>query len=82
LNVSFDPFLQIRKPKLENLELIFMKLTTEFMGIHSEYQLFRGLKNTFLDGLMSFLSIIKESVFSFLKLNVKYVEMLNMLNLK
>jgi hypothetical protein len=32
LNVSFDSFLQIRKPKLSNLELIVMNLTAEFMG--------------------------------------------------
>ncbi len=52
LNVSFDSFLQIRKPKLGNLELIAMNLTAEFMGIHSECQLFRDIENTFLDGLI------------------------------
>ena len=52
LNVSFDSFLQIRKPKLSNLELISMNLTAEFMGIHSECQLFRDIQNTFLDGLI------------------------------
>jgi hypothetical protein len=52
LNVSFDSFLQIRKPKLSNLELIAMNLAAEFMGIHSECQLFRDIPNTFLDGLI------------------------------
>jgi len=52
LNVSLDSFLQIRKPKLTNLELIAMNLTAEFMGIHSECQLFRDIKNTFLDELI------------------------------
>ncbi len=52
LNVSFDSPLQIRKPKLGNLELIAMNLTAEFMGIHSECQLFRDIKNTYLDELI------------------------------
>lgn len=51
LNVFFDSLLQIRKPKLGNLELIAMNLIAEFMGIHFECQLFRDIKNTFLDGL-------------------------------
>lgn len=52
LNISLDSFQQIRKPKLGNLELIAMNITAEYMGIHSELQLFRDVKNTFLEGLV------------------------------
>jgi hypothetical protein len=34
---------QIRKPKLSDLELIGIDLTAEYMGIDSEYELFRML---------------------------------------
>ena len=52
LNISLDSFQQIRKPKLGNLELITMNITAEYMGIHSELQLFRDIKNTDLEGLI------------------------------
>jgi hypothetical protein len=52
LNVSFNSFLQISKPKLNNLELIAINLTAEFMEIHSEWHLFRDIQSTFLDGLI------------------------------
>ena len=52
LNISLDSFQQIRKPKLGNLELIAMNITAEYMGIHSELQLFRDIKNTDLEGLI------------------------------
>lgn len=52
LNVSFDSMLQIRKPKLDNLDLIAMNLTAEFMGIHSECQLFRDIRHTYLHPLI------------------------------
>jgi hypothetical protein len=52
LNVSFDPMFQIRKPKLGNLDLIAMNLTAEFMGIHSECQLFRDIRYTYLHPLI------------------------------
>lgn len=45
-------FPQIRKPRLSNIELIAMNLTSEYMGINSECQLFRVLTNTCLDGLI------------------------------
>ena len=45
--ISFD-FKQIRKPKLNNLELIAMNLTAEYMGINSECQLFRDISSTYL----------------------------------
>jgi hypothetical protein len=45
-------FQQIRKPKLGNLELIVMNITAEYMGICSELQLFRDIKNTFLESLI------------------------------
>jgi virulence-associated protein VapD len=52
MNISLDSFQQIRKPKLGNLELIAMNLTSEYMGINSELQLFRDIKNTILDGMI------------------------------
>jgi hypothetical protein len=52
LNISIDMFQQIRKPKLGNLELIAMNITAEYMGINSELQLFRDIKNSFLEGLI------------------------------
>jgi hypothetical protein len=52
LNISLDSFQQIRKPKLGNLELIAMNITAEYMGIHSELQLFRDIKNTSLEDLI------------------------------
>lgn len=64
LNVSFDEFIQIRKPKLGNLELIGMNLTAEFMGIHSECQLFRDIKATYLA------SLIERSVYNRRKRNL------------
>ncbi|MCC5923404.1 MAG: hypothetical protein JJT77_06445 [Crocinitomicaceae bacterium] len=51
-NISLDLFRQIRKPKLGNLELIAMNLTAEYMGVHSELQLFRDIQSTSLDGLI------------------------------
>jgi hypothetical protein len=52
MNISLDSFQQIRKPKLGNLELIAMNLTSEYMGINSELQLFRDIRNTILDGMI------------------------------
>lgn len=52
LNISFDSFHQVRKPKLGNLELIAMNITAEYMGIHSELQLFRDIKGTALESLI------------------------------
>ncbi len=52
LNISLDSLHQIRKPKLGNLELISMNITAEYMGICSELQLFRDVKNTVLEGLI------------------------------
>ena len=45
--IVFD-FVQIRTPKLGNLEIIAMNLTAEYMGINSECQLFRVISNTYL----------------------------------
>ena len=45
-------FKQIRKPKLNNIELIAMNLTAEYMSIDSECQLFRVISNTYLDTLI------------------------------
>jgi hypothetical protein len=52
IDVKTTVFPQIRKPKLSNIELIAMNLTSEYMGINSECQLFRVLTNTYLDGLI------------------------------
>ena len=46
--INFDDFLQIRTPKLSNLELIASNLTSEFKQIDSECQLFREIENTYL----------------------------------
>lgn len=43
-------FLQRRKPKLTDLELVAVGLTAEFMSIDSECQLFRDLKGCPIDG--------------------------------
>lgn len=45
-------FVQIRKPKLSNIEIIAMNLTAEYMSINSECQLFRVISDTYLDGLI------------------------------
>lgn len=50
LNVHISCFHQIRKPKLNNIELIAMNLTAEYMSIDSECQLFRLINGTYLDG--------------------------------
>ena len=49
-----DPycFVQIRKPKLSNLELIAMNITAEYMSINSECQLFRIIPDSYLDDLI------------------------------
>jgi hypothetical protein len=52
LNISLNSFQQICKPKLGNIELIAMNITAGYMGIHSELQLFRNIKNTALEGLI------------------------------
>lgn len=43
--IDFSDIHQIRKPKLTNLELIAMNLSAEYLGIDSECQLFRAIKN-------------------------------------
>ena len=48
LSINFDDFLQIRTPKLSNLELIALNLTAEFKQIDSECQLFRELQGSYL----------------------------------
>ncbi len=40
------------KPKLSDLELITLNITAEYCGVDSEYQLFRDLKGTSLNGLI------------------------------
>lgn len=52
LDVKAETFVQIRKPKLGNLEIISMNLTSEYMGIDSECQLFRLIRGTYLEGLI------------------------------
>src|SRR5699024_4325795 len=40
---------QIRKPKLSDMELVALNITSEYMSINSELQLFRHLKGTVLE---------------------------------
>jgi len=47
-DICSEPFMQIRKPRLTNLELICLNLTAEYMGIDSENQLFRVISSTYL----------------------------------
>ena len=47
--INYNPYLQIRLPKLSNMECIALALTAEFMSIDSENQLFRMLKGTILE---------------------------------
>ena len=46
--INFDDFLQIRVPKLSNIELIALNITSEFKQIDSECSLFREIENTYL----------------------------------
>ncbi len=50
IGTNSESFLQIRKPKLSNLEIIAMNLTAEYMSIDSECQLFRLIQGTILEG--------------------------------
>jgi len=52
LHVNQNIFLQVRKPKLSNIEVVAISLTSEYMGIDSECQLFRVIKYTQLEGLI------------------------------
>jgi hypothetical protein len=49
LNIDFSDIRQIRQPKLKNMELIALSLTSEYMSIDSENQLFRCLSGTYLE---------------------------------
>ena len=48
LEIDFQFYKQIRKPKLSNLELVALNLTAEYNGIDSECQLFRIIERSFL----------------------------------
>lgn len=39
-------------PKMSDIELIAINITSEYKSIDSEHQLFRTLKGTYLDGLI------------------------------
>jgi len=43
---------QIRRPKLSNLQLVALSLTAEYMSINTELQLFRVIKDTYLETLI------------------------------
>lgn len=43
---------QIKTPKLSNLELVAVNLTAEYMSIHTELQLFRYLRGTYLEAMI------------------------------
>lgn len=49
LDINFDDFKQIRKPKLSNIQLIALNLTAEYLSIDSECQLFRVINGSFLE---------------------------------
>jgi len=49
---DIESYQQIRKPKLSNLELTAINLTAEYMSINTELQLFRCLKNTYLETMI------------------------------
>ena len=46
---DINSFTQIRTPKLNNLELVSLNLTAEYMSINTEIQLFRYLKGSYLE---------------------------------
>ena len=46
---NYNPYLQIRNPKLSNIECIVLGLTAEFITIYSVNELFRALKGTGLE---------------------------------
>jgi len=52
LPVTPNIFLQVRKPKLSNIEVVALSLTSEYMGLDSECQLFRIIENTQLERLI------------------------------
>ena len=52
LNLNFNCFHQIRRPKLTNIELVAINFTAEYMSIDSECQLFRILKGSYLNELI------------------------------
>ena len=52
LPIDSQCFVQIRKPKLSNIELIAMNLTAEYMSIDSECQLFRTISGSYLEDLI------------------------------
>lgn len=58
LSIDSNIFIQIRKPKLSNLELVALNLTAEYMGIDSECQLFRVISGSSLG------NIIERSVYN------------------
>ena len=47
--VHIESFSQIRQPKLSNIELVSLNITTEYMLYNSELQLFRAIKRTELE---------------------------------
>ncbi len=46
---DINSFTQIRTPKLNNLELVSLNLTAEYISINTEVQLFRCLKGSYLE---------------------------------
>src|SRR5574344_1999404 len=64
-----ESFTQIRQPKLSNLELVALTLTSEYMSYNSELQLFRAISNTELEAK------IERSVFNKRRRKLKlYIE--------
>lgn len=49
---NIDSFTQIRKPKPNNIELVALNLTAEYMSTNTELQLFRKIQSTYLENLI------------------------------
>ena len=63
--IHIESFKQIKTPKLSNLELAALNFTAEFMSYNSELQLFRVMKDTYLEPK------IERSVFNKRKRNLR-----------
>ena len=48
LEINENAYFKPIQPKLSDLELVAINITAEYLGIDSEYQLFRNLKNTYV----------------------------------
>ena len=49
---DIESYLQIKLPKLSNLELVAINLIAEYMSINTDLQLFRCLKGSYIEPLI------------------------------